>query len=349
MQSPELFFPELSPIEKLYAQDNESESKEELILVISINIGDGRTDQIQIYEQDDPEQLAIEFTQKHQLGAKVKIVLEKEIEKYLNIAISRCLALNCLKANNKLKLEVSHSKAGTTFSEVSMKVNEKLINQTLSVPENHKFQKSLARQIPKPPNKPLPYQSISKLTANMPKKSHNSLLSSPELVKYSQARQNSIKNWPIAGLSSNFKEIFQTEKKTKPDNSERIMKKIKDKKYSEIFQVLSPNTNGTISVETIKKSKIPEKIQKILQPLLEELEEMKETLNYSEFCEAMDMLLKTISPGDKSVLMASEKKSAVRRDTSGFGTRGYNDKGMHYRNGSASSLLDKGSSRKKLN
>ena len=347
MQSPELFFPELSPIEKLCVQDNESESKEELVLVVSINIGDGRTDEIRICEFDDPEQLAIEFSKKHRLGAGVKMVLEKEIEKHLRIAISRSLALNCLKANNKLKLEFSPTMPGNTFSEVSMKVKEKFGSSTLTVPRNHQVQKPLTYHLPKPLQHPLPYNPISEFTSSIQKKAFSSLVSSPEPRKNSGTRQNSLKKWPIAGLSSNFKEIFQTENKAKPDNSERIMKKIREKKFNEIFQVLGPNTNGTISAETVQKSRVPEKIQKILQPLLEELEEMKETLNFSEFCEAMDILIKTLSPGDKSVLMASEKKSSVPKDLNSYGAKDCNYKVTHSRNGSGSSIINRSPFRKR--
>lgn len=355
MIRPELFFPELSPIENVNLPDHESQFNDEAILVISINIEPGRSDEIQVYEHDDPEQLAVEFTQKHKLGVKAKMVLTDEIKKHLKVAISRLIALNCMKTMSKFHLEPSPEKPSQTFSEVSMKVKQKLNNSSTMTPDKSEkklFSGYLSSQVSGSKSKtekinpiPKPRGRNAQITPN---KRYSPLRPSPDPQKSIPVTQNSTtKKWPFNGLDSNFKEIFNIEnKKCTMDNSQKIMKKVKQQKLNEIFQLLQPNTNGIISAETVNKSKIPENFQKILQPLLDELEEMKETLNFSEFCDAMELLLKVISPGDKSALMSPSKPKVGGRESPSFRPKINQDKSQQSRNLSVSSLYERGLQKK---
>jgi hypothetical protein len=45
----------------------------------------------------------------------------------------------------------------------------------------------------------------------------------------------------------------------------------------------------------------------ILKPLLDELNDLEETLNFEEFCEAMEILIKKISPAERSELLKTCK------------------------------------------
>ena len=70
--------------------DNLSASSSgEDLLTLSIDMGDGRKDLIKIYQSSNPEQLALEFCSKHQLGAKSKLIITDEIEKNLLILPKR--------------------------------------------------------------------------------------------------------------------------------------------------------------------------------------------------------------------------------------------------------------------
>lgn len=355
MIRPELFFPELSPIENVNLPDHESQFNDEVILVISIDIEPGRSDKIQVYEHDDPEQLAVEFTQKHKLGVKAKMILTDEIKKHLKVAISRVITLNCMKTMSKFQLDPTPEKSKQTFSEVSMKVKQNLASSTTITPDKSEkkyFSGYLAAHAPSNKSKTEKINQIPKPRGRnaqiTPNKRYNPLLMSPDPHKSIASIQNlTNKKWPYNSLDSNFKEIFNIEnKKNAMGNSQKIMKKVKQQKYDEIFQLLRPNTNGIISAETVKRGGIPENVQKILQPLLEELEEMKETLNFSEFCDAMDMLMKVISPGDKSALMSPCKPRERRRESPSFRPKINQDKSQHSRNLSVSSLYDRGLQKK---
>ncbi|CAG9313240.1 unnamed protein product [Blepharisma stoltei] len=89
--------------------------------------------------------------------------------------------------------------------------------------------------------------------------------------------------------------------------SEKIVERIKYLRLKEIFEMMDPDENGNISSRTIEKSSLPPTIRAILYPLIEELTNMNETLNFDEFLESVELLLKTLSPGEKSILLMSNK------------------------------------------
>jgi predicted house-cleaning noncanonical NTP pyrophosphatase (MazG superfamily) len=91
------------------------------------------------------------------------------------------------------------------------------------------------------------------------------------------------------------------------EKSEKIVKKIKLTRYKEIFEDLLPDIKGCINKETIYKSNLPDKIKHIVKPLIDEIEEFDESLNFKEFCDAMEVLLKFTSPADKSLLLKTSK------------------------------------------
>jgi hypothetical protein len=68
-----------------------------------------------------------------------------------------------------------------------------------------------------------------------------------------------------------------------------------------------PDVYGYISKETVYKSDLPDNIKQIIKPLIDELEDLDENLDFNEFYEAMENLMKTITPGDKSVLLKTSK------------------------------------------
>lgn len=75
------------------------DSKDE-ILILSIDIGDGRRGQIKVNTKCNPDQLAIEFCSKHRLGAKAKILLTDEIEKHYAMALLRSRSSTKASATN---------------------------------------------------------------------------------------------------------------------------------------------------------------------------------------------------------------------------------------------------------
>lgn len=91
------------------------------------------------------------------------------------------------------------------------------------------------------------------------------------------------------------------------NRSDRILQKAKIERYYEIYQTLSPNHNGEISAQGISLEKIDIEVFAIIRPLLEELESLNQSLNFEEFCESMDNLLRTLSPLEKNTITMKRK------------------------------------------
>jgi hypothetical protein len=133
--SPELYFPELSPIENNLLGQNYSVDDGEALLIITIDIGDGRKDEIKVYEHDDSDQLALDFCHKHKLGARAKLLLADEIEKYLKIALSKAKTQSptttdkstpTMRNNNSVQ-SPQRPRRNQTFSQRSMQVKQNML------------------------------------------------------------------------------------------------------------------------------------------------------------------------------------------------------------------------------
>ena len=130
MENPELFFPELSPIENNLLEKNYSVDDGEAVLIISLDLGDGRSDQIKVYEHDDSDQLALDFCHKHKLAARAKMLLAGEIEKNLKIALSRAAALST--SYSSTQSYSSRPRRNQNFTQRSMQSKQAVCTPQLS-------------------------------------------------------------------------------------------------------------------------------------------------------------------------------------------------------------------------
>lgn len=90
--------------------------------------------------------------------------------------------------------------------------------------------------------------------------------------------------------------------------SDKILLKIKIDRFSEVFQQLNPDVNGLISFKNIGMNDVDPIVLKIITPLLAELEELDQPLNFEEFVDSMENLLKTLSQGEKDVFLTKPKR-----------------------------------------
>ena len=120
---------------------SDSLSHEELgdeILLLSIDIGDGRKGQIKIHEKDNSDQLALEFCSKHCLGARTKFVLAEEIEKNYKIALfqrakSFHMQNHCENSTNPTRpASVIQESTERTFKETNNNIKENIKNTKIT-------------------------------------------------------------------------------------------------------------------------------------------------------------------------------------------------------------------------
>jgi hypothetical protein len=89
--------------------------------------------------------------------------------------------------------------------------------------------------------------------------------------------------------------------------SEKILTRIKELRFKQIFEDLKPNEHERITPEGVKKANLSPRTYKILNPLLQEMESLNEKLNFSEFCESMECFFKSLRPDERSVLLKTAK------------------------------------------
>lgn len=144
----------------------------------------------------------------------------------------------------------------------------------------------MAKECPFEPDLTLTKKQTEKIIQNSPKSQKSVKASSsscsPQVI-------------PIKKLA------LSTEKTTK------ILQKLKKTRFLYLFENLLPDSMGYISKETIYKSTLPADILKVLKPLLTELEDLDEVLNLNEFSESMEILLKSLPPSDKSLILNTGK------------------------------------------
>lgn len=90
--------------------------------------------------------------------------------------------------------------------------------------------------------------------------------------------------------------------------SQSIFNFVKKRRYREIFNMLNPE-NEVIHIKNVRFDNIPKKLLDILLPVLEEMAEINEGLDYEEFSAALGNLAKTLSVTEKSVFYGIGKKN----------------------------------------
>lgn len=128
-----------------------------------------------------------------------------------------------------------------------------------------------------------------------------------------------IKNFPLEPREKPvWEELFNESKKIKISpvlpvkllinkTSQKITQKIRYRQYLVIFNSLSP-IRGKIKYDLIDFEKVDSEMIKIIQPLIEELgADNTLELTFEEFCQALDGLIKVLTPQEKWYLIFAYK------------------------------------------
>lgn len=310
--------------------DNLSASSSgEDLLTLSIDMGDGRKDLIKIYQSSNPEQLALEFCSKHQLGAKSKLIITDEIEKNLLILPKRT------KLDFPIHSSLSTGQGSSTpgeFTESTLKFSPG--PQIKASPQVRQLKSCLYKPICASPE-----QGAGKLVENRVIKGSNqfmygnyanfakptSTLKPSHKKSYSNlirpADPNSIHLSPnIFKSPENLKKTYQASpsptlknnnnsknKCKSPGRTEKLFNQMKIKAYRRIFDLLNPDSNGVINSLSIQNVSKEMKELAIISPILEELNIMNETLNFNEFFDAMEILMKFLNVSEKNLILVGDK------------------------------------------
>lgn len=295
------------------------------LLVLSIDIGDGRKDKITVLNSSTPDQLALDFCSKHRLGAKAKILLSDEIEKNLSSIQPQLKPLKYAAHSG-----LSTSPGQGSYTPVNLTENTEKFSpvqqEASKIPPSSTIRKlngclyssfSPTKIVPKKlpekkvSPKPPPVKSIHKKsysTLLKPAEINNCALS-PNLFLSPQKTVKNVKSNKASPIR-----LSQTVKGTSPisNKTDRIVKKLKFKSYKRIFEKLNPDSTGVISsytVQQLSNNNFKEYI--LIYPIIEEMNIMKETLNFQEFYDAMEILMKFLTVSEKNSILLPEKEKIV--------------------------------------
>ena len=85
--------------------------------------------------------------------------------------------------------------------------------------------------------------------------------------------------------------------------TETLIRTAKKRRYRELFDQLNPDESDIISFKRINSKFVEPVPFKLMQPLLDELREEEETLDFEQFSNSMDNLLKILSPDERDVFL----------------------------------------------
>ena len=94
--------------------------------------------------------------------------------------------------------------------------------------------------------------------------------------------------------------------------SQEILGKRKRARYLEIFTLINPCDYERIYTEVVHLDEICPEIVRILSPLLQELEETGEKIDFEEFFESMENLCKVLTPEERNALLKDRIKVEER-------------------------------------
>ena len=90
--------------------------------------------------------------------------------------------------------------------------------------------------------------------------------------------------------------------------SERLYQNLKLTRFREIFDALKPGHEDTLSAESASLDRLRPQAAEVLKPLVQELQQMGETLDFEEFCASMENLLSMCTPTERAVLLQRNRK-----------------------------------------
>ena len=111
-------------------------------------------------------------------------------------------------------------------------------------------------------------------------------------------------------MEKSFNEIEEKQKSIYNEKSLKIFQTKKHMKLKEIFDLFDSDKDGIISPSNIDLHSVPIHILEAFTPILHELEELDQDLNFEEFSDAAEKLLKTLSVTEKANILGINRKNS---------------------------------------
>lgn len=99
------------------------------------------------------------------------------------------------------------------------------------------------------------------------------------------------------------------------ERSEKIVKRIRFLRFQTLFNTLCPE-NGKITKKSVRKASIEKYLRRLLDPILLNIENNDETMDFERFREEMEVLLGEMTPEDRHYIIKGEKPVILKAETS---------------------------------
>ena len=100
------------------------------------------------------------------------------------------------------------------------------------------------------------------------------------------------------------------------DQTNRIIERVKIHKFTDLFKLLDSDFDGQVSANRIDITKISPDLLEVLTPLFCEMEELGQTLDEEEFCDALSRLYESVPLPEKNLILSMRDGAKKRRDDS---------------------------------
>lgn len=312
------------------------------ILVIRIDLGNGIHDEITVFEEDEPFDLALQFCEKHNLDVNVQSALTNMIEHNIDILIEEELSFKekienigaemyskGIQMKEKLKHEIERTREINQMIEMKDVTFKPKINQNSNILFNkakhlHDCLKTQMEEVKIKENQENYFTpKINQHSKELVEKKQNEIDKFLALYEEAKARDNrkhklteeyQQKNYPFKPEVNRIPKNRRSSSVSRPvseisnaKSNERIQMIFQEQRinrYFSLFELLNSTPEGKISKMTIKHHKLPEIIATILEPLLDELIESEDEIDFSEFLQAMDALVSTLDSTKKAIILA---------------------------------------------
>ncbi|OMJ79605.1 hypothetical protein SteCoe_20335 [Stentor coeruleus] len=203
------------------------------------------------------------------------LMMKQKVEHMVEIEKQNLLELEMKNSTFKPKINPYTSRAQTPGGGFSRKTNQKILDE-----------KSLCTFKPKI-NK---YRGKSNDKKQEDDKCVELFYSAPKIRQKLEMKNDKI-----------FKEIYTFQPNIEKKNTKispvkkqgsEYLSKVKVQDLRKIFMMLGPNSKGFITKNTVMKARISEKVYKQVGRIVEEIKQLDESLNFEEFCKAVELLEK---------------------------------------------------------
>lgn len=289
-------------------QPAQRQEGEELLLLLTVDLGNSRQEQLAVHAGEDSMSLARTFCLKHRLPLHLCEVLADTIE-----------------TNLKQRRGVLTERQNTERSVTDRSSGDKTPNRTLKQGyaarfEERKTRPELTRMntIPKPSKavrslvqralaakenqaSPLTVQGSFSRSKQGHRRSSSMAEHSAERVQASHKPTHTRERSEQVGFSSADQSSSQPSQTPEPA-CESVVTHIKRHRYEEIFRAIKSPEDSVLRAGHVRTNLINSGLLKVLSPLLDELRDMGETLTLEEFQASMENLVPVLTKPERNVL-----------------------------------------------